>query len=527
MGYIGSGPTRFNTADELTVTGDAEFNGNLTVKGTTTTIDSASVQTVDLGDNDKIRLGDGDDLQIYHDGFNSFVNDLGTGNLIMRGANVSIQDASANNQVFVNNGGAVDIRYAGSAKLATTATGVDVTGTVTADGLTVEADGTHIYLKQTNGDFGHQFRQANDGGALQIGRNVNGTFTEAMRLDSSGRVGIGTSSPATTLETRITGNGLPATSGTTPANVALRLSSTLTTGIIDMGLNSANPWIQSTDRTNLSVPYNLLLNPNGGDVGIGTSSPTLVGFGSGANGLEIADATLAAIRLNGNAADSLYFVSGSSKHWIFGRGAVPLTFSTNGTERMRITSAGNVHFGCTSFPSASVAGFTINGTSSGNASSSGASTAAYNHLLFYNGNGLVGYISTSGSTTSFANISDYRLKTAVTYDWDATTRLKQLRPARFEWIADGDDAVPVDGFLAHEVQDVVPEAITGTKDAMRDEEYEVTPAVLDEDGNETTPAVMGTRSVPDYQGIDQSKLVPLLVKTIQELEARITALETA
>ena len=118
--------------------------------------------------------------------------------------------------------------------------------------------------------------------------------------------------------------------------------------------------------------------------------------------------------------------------------------------------------------------------------------------------------------------------------------------------------------LAHEVQDVVPEAISGTKDAMRDEEYQVsaatgdiyTPAieaVLDEDGNEVTPAVaevihstdverpeelaegqqwrettaavMGTRSVPDYQGIDQSKLVPLLVKTIQELEARITALE--
>ena len=74
MGYIGSGPTRFNTADELTVTGDAELkgnttiDGNLTVAGTTTSIDSASVQTVDLGDNDKIRLGDGNDLQIYWDG---------------------------------------------------------------------------------------------------------------------------------------------------------------------------------------------------------------------------------------------------------------------------------------------------------------------------------------------------------------------------------------------------------------------------------------------------------------------------
>jgi len=151
----------------------------------------------------------------------------------------------------------------------------------------------------------------------------------------------------------------------------------------------------------------------------------------------------------------------------------------------------------------------------------------YHHAFENNSGSLVGSIGVSTTSTAYATSSDHRLKTAVTYDWDATTRLKQLRPARFEWIADGDDAVPVDGFLAHEVQDIVPESISGTKDAMRDEEYEVTPAVLDEDGNEVTPAVMGTRSVPDYQGIDQSKLVPLLVKTIQELEARITALETA
>ena len=105
--------------------------------------------------------------------------------------------------------------------------------------------------------------------------------------------------------------------------------------------------------------------------------------------------------------------------------------------------------------------------------------------------------------TSYLGTSDYRLKTAVEYDWDATSRLKQLKPARFEWIADGDDAVPVDGFLAHEVTDVVPEATSGTKDAVDDE------------GN------------PEYQCIDQSKLVPLLVKTIQELEARITALEAS
>ena len=108
-------------------------------------------------------------------------------------------------------------------------------------------------------------------------------------------------------------------------------------------------------------------------------------------------------------------------------------------------------------------------------------------------------------------------------------RLKALKPSKFNFIADA--TTTVDGFLAHEAQSVVPECVHGTKDAMRDEEYEVTPAVMDGE-TVVTEAVMGTRSVPDYQGIDQSKLVPLLVASLQEavakieaLEARVTALE--
>ncbi len=155
-------------------------------------------------------------------------------------------------------------------------------------------------------------------------------------------------------------------------------------------------------------------------------------------------------------------------------------------------------------------------------------TASRDILGFSNPNGGIGAINTNGTTTSFVTSSDYRLKTAVEYDWNATTRLKQLKPARFKWIADGDDAVEVDGFLAHEVESIIPEAITGNgKDAMMDEAYEVSAEEKDADGNVTKEAVMGTRSVPDLQGIDQSKLVPLLCKTILELEARITALETA
>jgi hypothetical protein len=108
---------------------------------------------------------------------------------------------------------------------------------------------------------------------------------------------------------------------------------------------------------------------------------------------------------------------------------------------------------------------------------------------------VVGSITTNGAATAYNTSSDYRLKENVDYTWDATTRLKQLKPARFNFIADETNTL-VDGFIAHEVSSVVPEAITGEKDGDK------------------------------MQGIDQSKLVPLLVKTIQELEARITALES-
>ena len=119
-------------------------------------------------------------------------------------------------------------------------------------------------------------------------------------------------------------------------------------------------------------------------------------------------------------------------------------------------------------------------------------TGTNNMVFFKNSNGTVGRIDTSGTSTSYNTSSDYRLKENVDYTWDATTRLKQLKPARFNFIADDTNTL-VDGFIAHEVSSVVPEAITGEKDAT------------------------------EMQGIDQSKLVPLLVKTIQELEARLTA----
>jgi len=147
--------------------------------------------------------------------------------------------------------------------------------------------------------------------------------------------------------------------------------------------------------------------------------------------------------------------------------------------------------------------------------------SADQNLMVFDRNGSnTGEIVQSNSGTSYVTSSDYRLKENVVTDWDATTRLKQLKPSRFNFIIDADKTV--DGFLAHEVQAIVPEAITGTKDAMTDIVLYVEGDILPEG---KSVGDVKKASAPNYQGIDQSKLVPLLVKTIQELEARITALE--
>jgi len=129
-----------------------------------------------------------------------------------------------------------------------------------------------------------------------------------------------------------------------------------------------------------------------------------------------------------------------------------------------------------------------------------ATTSSARQLRFKNANGTVGEIVSSGSSTTYYTSSDHRLKENVVDMTGAIARVKALAPKRFNFIAD--DTVTVDGFLAHEAQAVVPEAVSGTKDEV------------DDDGN----AVM--------QGIDQSKLVPLLTGALREAIAKIETLET-
>jgi hypothetical protein len=128
------------------------------------------------------------------------------------------------------------------------------------------------------------------------------------------------------------------------------------------------------------------------------------------------------------------------------------------------------------------------------------SFGTYNHAVFYHGTSQAGAIRRSGNTTvSYITSSDYRLKENVVEITDGIERVKQLKPSKFNFI--GEDRI-VDGFLAHEVQGVVPESISGEKDEV------------DNDGN------------PVYQGIDQSKIVPLLAGALKEAISKIEQLET-
>ena len=343
--------------------------------------------------------------------------------------------------------------------------------------------------------------------------------TDKVRIDSAGNVGIGTTAPEQMLEVNSSAHPtIVVSSATDDCSIAFK-----------KGTGATPTWRLGRDLSaadNLTFAYNATGYPSltgnslvsidtSGNVGIGQSpvSGARLTLGTG----NVANEILSFASTTGGNAELRNTSS---------TGTFTFTNANGASERMRITSAGNVLIGTTGTPNGtSVYGSGFIPVSTGKVAlrMASSSTSAGTLIEFFNPNGSVGNITISASATTYNTSSDYRLKENVVGMTGALDRVAQLKPSRFNFIADSDKVV--DGFLAHEVQEVVPEAITGTKDAMKDEEYEVTPAVYD--GDElVTEAVMGTRSVEDYQGIDQSKLVPLLVGAIQELRAEIELLKS-
>jgi hypothetical protein len=295
--------------------------------------------------------------------------------------------------------------------------------------------------------------------------------------------------------------------------------------------SSYDTYIQSRNMGGGSAAYNLLLQPLGGNVGIGTSSPASKLEVSGSGTLELARfATTTnntpSIGIYSNGSIRAKLRASSAETALLTQGALPLLLGTNDTENARIDSSGNLLVGTTGVPN----GTSIFGSAFVESSADRnilylacSSTSTAGVAIFYNPNGAVGSINTSGSNTSYVTTSDYRLKENIAPMTGALNKVALLKPVTYKWKSDGSDS---QGFIAHELQEVVPECVVGEKDAVREEQYEVTPAVKDEEGNTVTEAVMGTRIAPVYQGIDTSFLVATLTAALQEQQALITALTT-
>jgi len=363
----------------------------------------------------------------------------------------------------------------------------------------------------------------------------------SVDIDSSGNLGIGTSSAASL------GSGFTEVmiSGSTEG-AGLQLQDT--DGNVKAGIFTSDNSNTATLRTITNHPLTFRTN-NTERMRIDSSGVLTVG--SGANTATQRAAFLGGYTTFENSAGtgnpSITF-NNDTDTGILNPSGNTIAFNTGGSERMRLDDGGRLLVGTTTGAyklqvEASTAVAKFHHTDTGNnigiifQHARGLSGFAGKMVSMQrNDGGEVGSIVIGVSSTAFNTTSDYRLKENVVDIDGAINRVKQLTPRRFNFIDDADRIV--DGFLAHEAQAVVPEAVTGQKDATKEEEYVVTPAVeevVDEEGNVTTAAVdavMGTRIVPDYQGIDQSKLVPLLTAALQEaiakietLEARVTTLE--
>jgi hypothetical protein len=367
-------------------------------------------------------------------------------------------------------------------------------------------------------------------GSLLTTANVN-YGTERMRIDSSGNVGIGTgqagsisklavSNSVTTDSSRagvvtvgylsipsFTGTfleqGDTATTGTTAglsnASLGKLLFQNCSAGLI---YTNGSPLVfGTTSAERMRIQAN-------GFVGIASTIPQyLLSLGSGAgrklavydDGISAGNASGLGIDLSGAGNELSSWVgttAGGAGQFTWGQ---VNTTSNAFAEKMRLDGSGNLSIAVTS----AIGRLNVRSDDAATAIVAGnvSGTAAYNGALFYN-NGftsLVGQISISGSTASYLSVSDYRLKESVTPMTGALATVAQLKPVTYKWKADGSDG---QGFIAHELQAVVPDCVTGDKDAV------------DAEGK------------PKYQGVDTSFLVATLTSAIQEQQAIISAMET-
>ena len=298
---------------------------------------------------------------------------------------------------------------------------------------------------------------------------------EAGRFTSAGYLGIGTSSPGsklsvnTTVYSAVTNGEQVLIEGTSAWQQGLALSM-WSAGVYNSGYASGYIGIPNT--------ANQIYISGGAAVINNTAS------GGWAKALNTTSASFIVV---GNGATSFYGNTGLTANTAY-----------TPTQLMTLDNSGNLLVGTTN--NQGTGRISLYPTSGGTTCISTQSTAStyYVGIWYTSTSTLAGYISVSGGATSYSTSSDYRLKNTIAPMTGALAKVSQLKPVTFKWNADGSDS---QGFIAHELQAIVPECVTGEKDAV------------DAEGN------------PKYQGIDTSFLVATLTAAIQELSAKVTALE--
>ena len=370
-------------------------------------------------------------------------------------------------------------------------------GNLTNNLLQIKSPSGFAYLTIGNGDTANATSYIGGASGFIVLGSVTdaGAASEHIRMTDTGNVGIGTTTPDQKLQ--VGGNfHIYDEVGNTDASLFM------TTG--------------SSNTTTVKIASNGTSYLNGGNVGIGTTSPdSLLQLESSANPdveLKISNtATVVSgqnfggskVRLiadgtNGDGEGALRHAlvseTDSYANWEIrtGNELGTLAFDTLGSERMRITSGGKLYFNTTGDATTTDPGLVF--YPSGNnvyVINAVSLTSSWSHFQFINPNGTVGSIVTSGSATAYNTSSDYRLKEDL-QDFKGLDMVSKIPVYDFKWKTDENRSY---GVMAHELQEVLPDAVSGKKDAE------------------------------EMQGVDYSKIVPLLVKSIQELEAKIKILE--
>jgi hypothetical protein len=308
-------------------------------------------------DNSRARFGAGLDLQIYHDGSNSYIDESsGVGNLIVKGANVLLQNTTGENYLTLTTNGAATLYYDNAAKLATTSTGIDVTGDVNSDSV-------------TTGTF------------TSTGIDDNATST-AITIDSSENVGIGTTNPSSDAIVKF-----------------LAIDDATSSGLVLEGARKFSMYSSSSSTLSFrdeTAGANRITLDSSGNVGIGTATPNSAGLGYNGQTLQLGERTFIATDSSGDT--RLGGLSGSNI----------TAFYQGGSERMRIDSSGSLVIGATTSNNRKLS---VNGTGdlvelrSTNSGAAGAQLDLIHNSASPADGDSVGIINFSNVTTQMANVT--------------------------------------------------------------------------------------------------------------------------